>query len=310
MKRWTCLFALLLCAVSCGRQPRPVTSRPEAGNAPLSAVFRPALAPASLPVSERAAYMRAHYWDGFDFADTAFLARVDTGQMVEAFAAYVALYVDPADPAPVDSLMRRASASRPMLDYFRMLAEQVLYDPNSPLRNDELYIPVLEATLASPWYDEWERIAPASDLQLARQNRIGRAANDFRYTLPSGRHGTLYGIEAEYTLVVFTNPDCPMCHRLREELMASPRLCEMAERDELVVLAVYPDEDVALWREQLRPIPAGWIDAFDEGCAIRGEGLYDLKAIPSLYLLDRDKRVLVKDAAAVPGIEEAIDRNA
>lgn len=254
--------------------------------------------------------MRMHYWDRFDFADTAFLGRVDTGQMVEAFATYIALYVDPQDPAPVDSLLRRASVSRPMLDYFRMLAERVLYDPNSPLRNDELYIPVLEAALASPWYNRWERIAPASDLLLARQNRIGRPANDFRYTLPSGRHGTLYGIRADYTLLFFTNPECPMCRQLCNELTASPRLSELVERGGLTVLTLYPDEDLAAWRNHLGEMPTGWVHAFDEGCTIREEGLYDLKAIPSLYLLDRAKCVLVKDAADVSRIEAALDRDA
>ena len=37
----------------------------------------------------------------------------------------------------------------PMLDYFTMLAQQVIHDPNSPLRNDEFYIPVMQAVLAS-----------------------------------------------------------------------------------------------------------------------------------------------------------------
>ena len=40
---------------------------------------------------------------------------------------------------------------------------------------------------------------------------------------------------------------------------------------------------------------------------MREEGLYDLAAIPSLYLLDADKRVLVKDAADVALVEAAID---
>ena len=54
-----------------------------------------------------------------------------------------------------------------MLDYFTMLAELVIHDPNSPLRNDEFYIPVLRAVLASPYYDEYERIGPSYDLNMA-----------------------------------------------------------------------------------------------------------------------------------------------
>ena len=257
--------------------------------APEPAVFRSVRPPAGCSGEERAAYMRTHYWDRFDFADTLFLSRADTLEMLRAFAAYVAQYVRPDDPAPVDTLMRRASASRPMFEYFRMLAERVLRDPNSPLRSDELYIPVLRAALASPWLDRWERIRPEHELRLALRNRVGQPASDFRYRLASGAEGTLYGIRAEYTLLYFANPDCPMCRRLSGELLASPLLNELTERGTLCVLAVYPDADLSAWRT-------------------RRDGMYDLRAIPSLYLLDREKCVLVKDSASVPEIERAIDR--
>lgn len=62
---------------------------------------------------------------------------------------------------------------------------------------------------------------------------------------------------------------------------------------------------MARYREQ---IPASWINAYDDGCVLREKGLYDLSAIPSLYLLDAQKRVLVKDATDVALVEEVIDR--
>ena len=43
---------------------------------------------------------------------------------------------------------------------------------------------------------------------------------------------------------------------------------------------------------------------------MREKSLYDLGAIPAMYLLDRDKRVLVKDSTDVSYIEEVIDRHA
>ena len=43
--------------------------------------------------------------------------------------------------------------------------------------------------LASPYYDEYERIGPSYDLNMAMQNRIGERANDFRYTLASAPPG-------------------------------------------------------------------------------------------------------------------------
>ena len=219
MYRIALILALALFAASCGgRRSRPqqtaCVSQPR--------VFLPAIAPARLSPQEQRDYLRWHYWDRFDFADTLFVREADTAQMVEAYARWVALISDrPADAAPMDSLMRRASASRPMLDYFTMLAQQVIHDPNSPLRNDEFYIPVMQAVLASPYYDEYERIGPAYDLAMASQNRLGQRANDFRYTLASGATGTLYGVKAEYTLLFINNPGCGMCKQLREQISGS-----------------------------------------------------------------------------------------
>lgn len=302
-------LVLILAAVglaACGgRAPR----RPAATTAETPAVFLPAIAPAALAPEERVEWLRWHYWDNFDFADTAFLARADTLQLFEAYARYVQLlFSAPTDGAPMDSLMRRAAVSRPMLDYFAMLADQVLGDPNSPLRNDEFYIPVLRAQLSSPWYDEYERLAPEYRLSLASQNRIGEPANDFRYTLASGATGSLYGLRAEYVLLFINNPGCPMCREIREAISASPMLTELIEHGRLRVLALYPDENLDEWRAYREQIPASWINAYDDGCVLREKGLYDLSAIPSLYLLDAQKRVLVKDATDVALVEEVIDR--
>ena len=308
MQRILIILLAALCVAACGRR-RSAPSQETAVSASRPRVFLPAIAPAGLSPDEQRDYLRRHYWDRFDFTDTLFVSEADTVQMIEAFARYIAVLSDrPADSAPMDSLMRRVSSSKPMLDYFAMLAGTVLHDPNSPLRNDEFYIPVLRAQLAAPWYDEYERIAPEYDLRMAMQNRVGQRANDFRYTLASGAGGTLYGLEAEYVLLFVNNPGCPMCRRLREEIASSPMLSEMIERGRLRVLALYPDEDLAAWREYRERMPAAWINAYDRGCVIREQGLYDFHAIPALYLFDRDKRVLVKDSTDVPAIEEAIDR--
>lgn len=307
MKR---LSILLLCVLvvmtSCGRRRKAPASD---AAAPQPAVFLPAIPPSRLSAAEQQEWLRWHYWDRFNFSDTLFLTRVDSSQLFEAYARYVVLLGGrPTDGAPMDSLMRRASTSRRMLDYFSKMAEVVLHDPNSPLRNDEFYIPVLEAQLRAPWYDEYERIAPQYDLQIARQNRLGQPANDFRYTLASGRSGTLYGLDAEYVLLFINNPGCAMCREIREAISSSPMLTEMIEHGRLRVLAIYPDEDLSEWRAYRDEMPASWINAYDKGCVIRNEMLYDLHAIPALYLLDRNKRVLVKDSVDVAQIEEVIDR--
>ncbi len=233
---------------------------------------------------------------------------VDTMMMLDAFVAYLQLWTDSGvpDSRPVGKLMEQCLTDKPRMDLFSMLAEQVLNDPNSPYREDELYIPVLQARIASGLYDNASQIRDSHTLELAMQNRTGHKANDFKYTLKDGSSGTLYGVKAPFTLVFINNPGCNMCRTIRENICASQYLMQLIDAGTVRVVGIYPDEDLDEWYEYYDEIPSGWINGYDKGCTIRRNGTYKLNAIPALYLLDADKTVLVKDGTDVTAIERAI----
>ena len=101
-----------------------------------------------------------------------------------------------------------------------------------------------------------------------------------------------------------------ICSRVKSAFASKvqPLLSEMIRAGRLEVLALYPDEDLTAWRAHAPQVPSSWINAYDAGARISKEELYDLKAIPSMYLLDRDKRVLAKDAFEAGYIEWLLDR--
>ena len=247
-----------------------------------------------------------HYWDDFDFEDTEALRELNREQLVYAISEYVSLIPAEDADARMRDLIRRASTSHDMLDYFAIVCEIVLHNPNSPLRNDEYYIPVLEELLASPLLNEYERIAPAYDLEIALKNRIGREASDFVYTLEDGSEHRLYDIKANYTILMFSNPECPLCGEIMRQIDSSEFLSVLMQNGVLEVLTLYPDPDIDHWRKYLENIPSEWIRAYDKGQVLTKERLYNLSAIPALYLLDRDKRVLIKDGTSVADIENLL----
>ena len=289
---------MLLC-VACGGR----SVKKSAADSPKSYHFRRVLPPVHASEQDQFAYMVDHFWDRFDFADTLFIERVDSVEMIRVYAEYVAQYVGPYNGEPIRKLMQRASVSRKMLDYFVALSAKLFNDPNSPMRSDELYIPVLEAQIASPYYDKYEKMAPEYDLALASQNRIWHKANDFRFKTAK-YSSNLYSLNSEYILIYINNPGCPMCRELQSAIESSQLISELIAAKRLKVLGLYPDEDISLWREH--PLPSQWINGYDKGCLIEKNRLYDLRAIPSLYLLNKDKMVLVKDSYSVPQIEQAI----
>ncbi|MBQ9137693.1 MAG: DUF5106 domain-containing protein [Alistipes sp.] len=295
------LIVTLLLSVACGNAPRKATNGDSKAQ---SKHFPRVLPPMQATPEDQFAYMAEHFWDRFDFADTLLIGRLDSTEMMRTYAEYIATYVGPYNGAPVAKLMSRASVSRKMLDYFVSMSERLFHDPNSPLRSDELYIPVLEAQLAAPFYDEYEKMVPEYDLQLASQNRIMHKANDFRYTTASGRTSNLYSVAADYILIYINNPGCPMCRDIQQQIESSQLISQLIADRRLKVVALYPDEDLTLWRAH--PLPKGWINGYDKGCKVESNRTYDLRAIPALYLLDRDKTVLVKDSTSIPQIEQVL----
>ena len=192
--------------------------------------------------------------------------------------------------------------------YLTSLADKYLYDPNSPMRNEELYISVLDAMLKSPILDDTEKIRPKARRALAQKNRIGTKALDFTYTLANGKQGTLYALKAPYTLLFINNPGCHACNETIKALKQSPTISQAIAQHKVKVLSLYPDIDLAEWQKHLSDFPSDWINGYDKKQMIDQKNLYDLKAIPTLYLLDKDKTVLLKDATAEE-IEEYLKKN-
>lgn len=291
--RYTTLILILAVLIGCGPK-RTKTAEPQES---ITTEITP---------EERLQYRVDHFWDDFDFEDDKQLTALSREQMVYAISEYVTIIPEERADSLMRALIRRASTSHDMLDYFATLCEIVLHNPNSALRNDEYYIPVLEELVASPLLDEYECIAPAYDLEIARKNRIGRVATDFVYTLEDDTQGNLHDIKANYTILMFSNPECPLCGEIMRQIASSQLLTALIEHGVLKVLTLYPDEDIAHWRKYIDNIPSEWIRAYDKGGILTKERLYNLSAIPALYLLDRDKRVLIKDGTSVADIESLL----
>ena len=63
----------------------------------------------------------------------------------------------------------------------------------------------------------------------------------------------------------------------------------------LAVLNIYIDSDLAEWLKYMPVYPESWYNGYDPDYVIRTDVLYNVRAIPSLYLLDGGKTVLMKD---------------
>lgn len=254
-------------------------------------------------------YLGQHYWDAF-FAgggptDSARVLGVRTGDVEQALANYLAIldYLPLAEAQKgmaglFDAISARQLADTSSRVYLAMtdMVSKYLYDPNSPLRDEDYYAPFVNAMARSPLTRDDMRRAYSYEYSQCIMNPRGSVAPDFVITLKDGGKVRMHSIKAEFTLLFFSNPGCKNCLEIIERLKADEFVGQMLDEKRLAVVNVYIDEDLAAWREYMPVYPKEWLNGYDAARIIREDVLYSVRAIPSLYLLDAEKRVLLKDA--------------
>lgn len=246
---------------------------------------------------ERAAYIINHFWDGMDFNDT--LRCRNQAFMEQNFVNFISLFPHTKQERLsqcIGKLLKAATVDTTGFKLVNDIAERYLDDPNSPIRNEEYYILFLEELLRLPGLPEAERVRPATRLKTAKKNRPGTKATDFAYTDRNGNRGTLHATQGKRLLLLFYDPACSHCSEILDGLRENAIIGNLIRRKELTVLAVYTEGDRKLWNETKNSLPQEWHVAIDDSRIAEHE-LYSLPAMPVIYMLDKDKKVLLKDPA-------------
>jgi len=255
--------------------------------------------------ADRYNYLVAHYWDNFDFNDTTLIHKPDITEQAIVNFLYIFRFVDKERAiASVIATLKRAETEilGIMYEYFLEMLEKFLYMPNSVVRNEELYIPVAEYIVNNDNSDVAKKERAKYLLGLMMKNRLGYIATDFRYTLKSGESGTLHKLQAPYTLLVFYDPDCDGCANSIRFMKSAPAILDGLKSKNLQILAFYPDNDYEVWKRHLADIPPDWINSYDKERKVKESEMYDLKGLPAIYLLDENKKVILKNVIA-PEVE-------
>lgn len=294
---------LLLLAVSCAPKQQEFNPLP----------FPQVKVPGMMDnLEDKMQYVVDNYWIEFTDSsrrypcvDTTLISGVKAADVTQAVANFVTVAggmpLEKVAPA-VQTLARRlcecemADTSSNVLEYVSKEMEHYLWDPNSPFRDEDIYSDFASVLSLSPVLPELKREIYAKDAAASRLNRRGTKAADFRFRTREGKTFSLYGIKADYTILFFSNPGCQSCKEIIQALDSSEQITENIASGKFAVLNIYIDEQLKEWYEYMPIYPKSWYNAYDPDGIIRADELYNVRAIPSLYLLDKDKKVLLKDA--------------
>lgn len=201
-------------------------------------------------------YLLEHFWQDYVFADSTAMNREVGEQGMVDFLNFMqdADSVIAAQGARV--LADSLEAHPSALTFFEGLMEHYLGDSDSPLYSDGVYAQLLRALPESP-----QRVWLLE--QLAK-NRVGDRAADILVRTLDGKEMRLWKVKSEQTLLIFFDPDCRRCQRLDAQL----------EQESLIV----QNPRLKVVRKDVNDL----------------KGEYYVPHTPALYLLDSEKRVVLK----------------
>ncbi|MGJ1421573.1 DUF5106 domain-containing protein [Sphingobacterium spiritivorum] len=236
-----------------------------------------------------------HFWDDFDFSNEEMYGK----QGEQAIANFIGLFPSSSGDEiqnSVFSMLSKAEKNPKAFTFFQELYRKYLYDPNSPLRSDRYYESVLRYLTESETVSADKKQEYAKLLKRVQKNKEGTQASSFAVTLQSGEIIQLRDIESPLLLLVFYEPDCTSCQTIIRKMKGIPELNDLIDNKKtLKILAVYAVGNGEIWKDYFPHMPANWLNGIDKKQNIIRNNIYDLRASPTMYLLDQHQDVILKD---------------
>ena len=125
-----------------------------------------------------------------------------------------------------------------------------------------------------------------------RYNQVGNQAVELKLYTYNDEPVTISGVNAEYTVLFFFEPSCGHCKK------ATPKMKALADKfweRGVEVMGIYTQTDKKEWGDFIESQGLdNWINAWDPYNQSGFRLFYDIRSTPSIYLLDRGKKIIAK----------------
>lgn len=240
---------------------------------------------------QRAEYILDRFWDAMDWRDTTLTRDAEFMEQNAANFYNLFQFTDSVGVARAAArMLDGAKVDRRAYRDVAEIAELYLFEPESPVVDEESFIVVADLLLADDLLDNSDRLRIEDARAAAMLNRVGHTAADFEMITREGERMTLGEAVKRHRInvVMFYDPDCHDCAEL-ESFLAGSELGDAG----VVMVSPYGEQD-GLWARHAATMPADWIVARPVSEEFDDEGLYDIRLTPTVYLLDSSSTVLAK----------------
>ncbi len=250
-------------------------------------------------------FYKTHYWDGISFMDGRI---VRTPFFLPKLERY---YREVLAGMPADSLIKdidyKLLLARTAPEMYKLLLNWFTDEYINPkyMGQDAIFVHLFEKYHSkglTPWLNETQHKSISNRAYMQMSNLLGNIAANMDMLNTADKPTALYDVKADYTLVLFWDPNCGHC---KEEIPHIDSIYRAKwKQQNLKIYAVLTEDNHPLWLKYVAEHNlSDWINVYqsaamrkeeEEAGKISYRQLYDVIMTPTLFLLDKDKRIIGK----------------
>jgi len=245
-------------------------------------------------------YYKDHYFDNIDFNEAGLLRTpVFQGKLTYFFDKVVVPLPD-SMKFESDRVIKMAYEGDTLM--FRFVAAHLLnyFETSKIMGFDEVFVHIAEQWYLSGkayWGDSTFMAKLTERVLKITPNIIGNVAPDLKkMETYDETYMSLHAVDAEYTILVFWEPDCGHCKKEVPELFEKWR--DTLSNMNVKVFCLYTQYEKEKWVDFINEkdmIGSGWYNVWDGPYPHSNfRNFYDIYSTPVVYMLDREKRIVAK----------------
>ena len=251
-------------------------------------------------------YFKDHYWDGVNFYDGRLAYTTFFEDRLDKYFNQVVIPHPDSVIREMDWMMGYASIN-PEMEKFLLLKFINRYLNQKYMWEDAVMVHLFERYFSQKnysWLTEKGKKTITDRAYSLMANIMGQAAADIELPDSTGKVTSLYQLPANYILVAFWDPTCGHCKEVLPRLDSFYNAKWKAYGLKLFAVAKETDGTKKDWMDFINAHRLqGWTHVYyskaDDKARINSKipgysQLYDVLTFPTLYLLDKDKRIIAK----------------
>lgn len=265
-------------------------------------LFEYPVAPEELTsLTDKSNYLVEHFWDSFDFNTK---NTVDQNALNDAFRVYI-IPLRWADAnlaiTQVDKLINTLSKNPTLLFQFTKAAEENLYGPRAEVWVDDIYLKFTDALLKNKKISSTRKQKYEKQTLALRNSRPGTKASEFKFYDADGNEKEYFAMSTP-TIFIFGDPSDTDWRLARLKMETNTALNQALDKGQINILFISPVE-IEDAKIEFSNYPSKWIT----GIAPSVGEIYDIRAIPSIYLIGKDGTIILKNSSLIDTIEKGLE---